>query len=226
VFSNSGEDLNIIATIVVLKDDYAIEEKLKGGDNQLKLTKCERVKLWQGHELSDYLWVYTGSEVYWDLFQDRLIRDTARDGFEVKTCLLCGPEYVQDMEDMRFWRYPFGCDELFSSDVSRDSPIMPDKHTGPKRLREYSPWERSVIADEQVDSANVWTCHRTADDRAFTARFIPKPEGKCLPRTSSTEIRDCLRNLRKLRSGELRGYARNLILHPDLLAGMLFKSLP
>jgi hypothetical protein len=217
VFSNSGEDLNIIAAIVMPKDDDAIERKLKESDSQLKLTKSERVKLWLGHEPSDYLWVFAVSEDYWEPFRDKLIENTKRDGFEVKLCSLCGPDHVERLGDSSFRSYPWGCDELFSSDISRDSTIMQPGHTAPKQLRRHSPWE---------GAANVWTCHPTDDRLFYTLRFVPKPEDNRVPRTSSTAIRDSLQNVRKLRSGELRGYARDLVLRPDLLAGMLFKSSP
>lgn len=80
-----------------------LKERKLNSDNLLKLTKNERIKLWNGHEPSGYLWIYTGSEAGWRPFRDRIILDTALDGFQVKLGVLCGPEYVEDLEDMSDW---------------------------------------------------------------------------------------------------------------------------
>lgn len=199
------------------RGDDTIEKKLsKGNENQLKLTRTQRVMLWNGHEPFDYLWVFAASEYYWDDFRDKLIADTKRDGFDVKICLLVGPDNVESWEKRPF-PDSWGSDEAFSSNISRDSTIMPDGHMTPRELVHHSPW---------VQNGNVYTCNPTDDSPLYTIRFIPKPEDNSVPRTSSTNIRKSLQNPHRLRSRGVTGYARNVVLRPDLLAGIIFKDLP
>jgi hypothetical protein len=105
--------MNVIAAIVFPLDDEALVGKFGSQSNILMLKKHERIRLWRGHGLADYFWVYNGSEGSWRAFQRQLIENVARDGFELKFSLLCGPDHMQDMET--FPPEPWGCKECFFS---------------------------------------------------------------------------------------------------------------
>ena len=167
--------------IVVHRDDDKIERKLKRkwGDDQLKLTKSGRVMLWNGHESSDYFWVFAAPEYYWDDFWTQLIDNIQRDGFEVKLCARWGPEYVKGLEDITVFDYAWGCVEVFTSDISRGSTIMPPGQMAPRQLQRHIIWARRVIsADEAASTAarpKVWTFNYPWRGLPpYTIRFIPK----------------------------------------------------
>lgn len=112
-FAHSGRDLNIIATIVLPLPDYCIKEKvvsLKEKD-PLVFTKAKRIELWGP---SNWYWAYDGNaDIEFELFQESLAEEAAKDGFDVKWITVCGP----DME-------MFDSDEVLVTNVARPVNFM------------------------------------------------------------------------------------------------------
>lgn len=110
VRSNSAEDLDIIAGVVFPLDDGALVRRVGPSNDDIKLHKNERVRLWRVNVPADIFWIYEESASDWREFQDNFLRNTARDGFEVRISLLCGPDRIKEMEILPI--EPMGCKEI------------------------------------------------------------------------------------------------------------------
>lgn len=105
---------------------------------------------------------------------------------------------------------------------------MPPGQMAPRQLQRHIIWARRVIpADEGASSAaraKVWTFYPWRVLPPYMIRFIPKLRNHRVPPTSSTKIRESLLYTRKLRSDELEGYARSVVLRPDLFFKIISNS--
>lgn len=156
VFEHSGRDMNIIAAVIFPLDDESLVGKLGPQNDDIILTKRQRVKLWRGHGLADYFWVYEGSATSWEAFQSQLIQDVSRDGFDLKFSVLFGPDHLQNMDI--FPPTPWGYGECLTSDISRDAKlteITSSGMTSMKRLDLYEPWEKTMIDCESIRKTAV-----------------------------------------------------------------------
>jgi hypothetical protein len=140
---NCGSDANVIGAIVFPMDDGDLQQKLRSESSSLLLHKHERVRLWRGNVPADDFWVYDDSENALRKFQHELIDRVAQDGLELKFSLLCGPDHMQGMSD--FPSEPWGCKEIFFSDISRDTNLISKGSISPEQLDLYGPWKRTVI---------------------------------------------------------------------------------
>jgi hypothetical protein len=158
VLDRSGADLNIIAGVVFPLSDAALARKLGPNNDEIKFGKEERVRLWEGYGPAGDFWIFGHSDNDWELFQHNLLRDTARDGFEVRISLLYGPDHLQEMETLPI--EPWGCKEIFFSDIGRDTLITSSGHMLLKQLDLYSPWKRCTVdceaARKAAEAAASW----------------------------------------------------------------------
>ncbi|KAK2873278.1 hypothetical protein FQN49_002468 [Arthroderma sp. PD_2] len=145
-FENSGDDVNIIAAIVLPVDDDKVIWKNQG--EGLLFTQDQRVQLWQGeYGPSDWYWVYDRTEKDWDYFQRRLTEDISRDGFDLKFTVLCGPDHIGLNKVPS--GLPFGCDEVFVSDVSRRADFVRSPRL--RKLNGCSDWEKISLDDGYLE---------------------------------------------------------------------------
>lgn len=152
--------MNIIAAVIFPLDDESLAEKLgpqrprsrtRSDDVDMILTKDQRVKLWRGHGLADYIWVYDGSAASWVDFQARLVQDVSRGGFELEFSNLCGPDHLHDIYTTPPMEW--GCSDLLVSDIGRDAELtelMPSGVTSMKQLPFCTPWKRPVVDCESI----------------------------------------------------------------------------
>jgi hypothetical protein len=143
-FWKSGQDMNIVAAMIIPLDDEKLTEKLKEEKNSMIFTRSERIRLWNGYGPSDWYWTYGGSKLEWDAFQERLTKAIVDEGFEVSWVMLCGPDYVQVN------RLPTGakwcCKEFLISDIGRPADFTSLDSSRLITIKGCDPWE-SITPD-------------------------------------------------------------------------------
>ncbi|KAF4449322.1 hypothetical protein FALBO_16683 [Fusarium albosuccineum] len=194
VFNNAGDDLHIVAAIVILTDDNRLQDKLSGEENPLILSKEQRVKLWQGNGIPvDWVWIYDKSESDWMTFRTRLIDNLRKDGIDLKFVLLGGPDAIgaEGIYNPAYWN----CSDCITSDISR-----PVDFRYPNTLRQLlgcTMWEKlkydrlrlerqiharlrgspAAVVSEALSKAienmnNISVCHRLRKPKGMV-RFLP-----------------------------------------------------
>jgi hypothetical protein len=137
----SGHDMNIIAAIILPLDDKVLVKKLNSRDqeNLLIFKKNERVRLWQGYVPSDWYWTYDRSVSEWYGFQKRLTQAAAKDGFDVRWAVLCGPDYVtvNGVPPIPAW----GCKDIIVSNAGRPANFVSPTMNSLKTLKGCQAWE-------------------------------------------------------------------------------------
>ncbi|KAF5000415.1 hypothetical protein FGRMN_1746 [Fusarium graminum] len=139
VFDNAGEDLNIIAAIIVVTDDDRLEMKMEDKNTSIILPRKQRANLWRGNGIPvDWAWVYNNTELSWPGFRANLVRELRKDRIELKFMLLCGPDAITG--DGGYNPECWDCPDSITSDVSR-----PVDFRYPNTLRQLAgctPWEK------------------------------------------------------------------------------------
>ncbi|KAF4968977.1 hypothetical protein FZEAL_10319 [Fusarium zealandicum] len=139
VFENAGDDLYIVAAIILLTDDSRLEKKIKNRENPLVLSREYRVNLWRGTGIPvDWAWVYDKTQDNWETFRDVLVKDLRKDHIDLKFILLGGPDATSADGSCNptYW----GCSDSITSDISR-----PVDFRYPNTLRQISGcsmWEK------------------------------------------------------------------------------------
>lgn len=138
VYYEAGEDLSIIAAVILPTDDYQLREKLRNEPSPLILERKKRVHLWTGDGLPDWVWVSDKSEEEWRNFRRQLEAATKRDKIDLKFILLAGPDCVgaNSMCDPSHW----GCWDVITSDISR--PVDFRYPSSMRQISGYSMWTR------------------------------------------------------------------------------------
>ncbi|RGP70381.1 hypothetical protein FLONG3_7452 [Fusarium longipes] len=146
-FNNVGEDLNIIAAIIVLTDDERLGRKMKSRDNAIIMPKEKRINLWRGDGIPvDWAWVYDGSEAEWARFRTHLTKNIKNDGIELKFMVLHGPDGITAAKGHN--PTSWNCEDAITSDVSRPTDFR--YTTTLRQLAGCSPWEKL-----QIDRARI-----------------------------------------------------------------------
>ncbi|KAF5018144.1 hypothetical protein F66182_9885 [Fusarium sp. NRRL 66182] len=142
IFENAGDDLHIIAAIILITDDERLRLKLDHNPenkNAILLPRGQRAHLWRGDGIPvDWAWVYDNSEASWADFRTELIGELRKDQIELKFTLLSGPDAIT--ADGGYNQEYWDCPDAITSDISR-----PVDFRYPNTLRQIagcSPWER------------------------------------------------------------------------------------
>ncbi|KIL96643.1 hypothetical protein FAVG1_01387 [Fusarium avenaceum] len=155
VFENAGEDLNIIAAIIVVTDDDRLEMKMENKNNAIILPREKRAALWRGDGIPvDWAWVYDNTEVSWASFRNNLVKELRKDRIQLEFTMLCGPDAITG--DGGYNSECWDCRDAITSDISR-----PVDFRYPNTLRQLagcSPWAKlnyDRIRIEQQIRANL-----------------------------------------------------------------------
>lgn len=141
VYNNAGDDLRIVAAIIIPIDDYKLRNKTANDVNPIILDKEQRSKLWNGDGMMmDWAWVFDRSEGDWFNFRADLMETVKRDGIDLKFVLLAGPDRVgvQVMGNFSSW----GCQDAITSNISR--PVDFIYPSSLRQLSGYSDWQRPI----------------------------------------------------------------------------------
>jgi cytidyltransferase-like protein len=219
VFYNAGQDLNIIAAIIINTDDERLKMKMDKRETGIVLSREQRADLWRGDGIPvDWAWVYDNSEASWAGFRTKLVNELKRDGIDLKFVLLFGPDAITAAGGYN--PVCWDCGDAITSDISR-----PVDFRYPNTLRQLvgcTPWVNLQDGRARFDN-KISICRQNRVRPRGTVRFIPcdldrRPEDA----PSSTKIREIIENLPQEEWEEkLNGVA----LHPKTLVKYL-KELP
>ncbi|KAH7148371.1 hypothetical protein EDB81DRAFT_460752 [Dactylonectria macrodidyma] len=235
VFWQSGEDLNIVAAIVVPTNDDRLKVKLSDEEYSIHLPRHQRVDLWRGKGLPiDWAWIYDQSEANFIRFQAALIRKAKAENIDLKFILLGGPDYLgtHHLPNPYYWN----CSEFITSDVCR--PVNFRYQNSLRQLNGCDAWTKPEIdrgqlmrqieakqpgipiqaLREAVEAALVkveaaWVCRKQLKPRAMF-RFVPRTGEKAQDIPSSTKIRQIIATSPQ---DELLEGVTGLALNPSLL---------
>ncbi|RSL85922.1 hypothetical protein CEP52_015969 [Fusarium oligoseptatum] len=243
VFNNAGDDLNIVAAIVIMTDDDRLKDKLCTEEKPLILSREQRANLWRGTGIPvNWVWIYDKSESEWDTFRTQLSGKVRKDGIDLKFILLGGPDVIGagGMCNPEYWK----CADCITSDISRAVDFR-----YPNTLRQIpgcSMWERltfdrtrlegqirarlrgkpAAAIEEAISAAfaklsSISVCRRQRKPKG-TVRFLPcdlnlRPSEP----PSSTKIRQIVATAPK---EELQAMLEGIALSPAILTEYINKS--
>lgn len=118
VYNNGGDDLQLIAAIVLPTSDRRLAAKTYTEDHPLILPQKQRVELWRrSGELTNRMWVFDRDEKDWAIFRVNLESEFRKADLNIKFVVLTGPDYVarSTTTDPTYW----DCKDTITSDISR-----------------------------------------------------------------------------------------------------------
>lgn len=150
-FHHCGEDLRVVAAVVLVASEEYLRWKLRRAD----LSDAQRIQLWDG-ELSarDVNWCLAYPEDAWWAVSARLKRDLKRDGFDVEFVRIAGGDKVKQRSQAHG---QWSCRTLVTSDICRRVDFFDDGEGedhgdggggSPATLRNHGPWKKVQVADE------------------------------------------------------------------------------
>lgn len=148
VFQEAGDDLNIVAAIILPTDDGHLTAKTRNEQNPLVLEKEKRAKLWTAHGLADWAWVFDKSVEEWCGLRAQLEKAVKRDGVDLKFMLLAGPDCVS--ADAMCIPLYWNCTEVITSDVSRSVDFRYSQTL--RQFSSYFQWEKPHYEVSKVES--------------------------------------------------------------------------
>jgi hypothetical protein len=141
-FENAGDDLGIVAAIIIMTDDCRLQDKLGEEENAFIFSKEQRANLWRfGDTTPDWAWVYDKSEASWTNFRSELTGNVRKDGIELKFIMLAGPDLLGAERRIDPWCWQ--CPDLITSDISR--PVDFRYPNSLRQLSGYSMWEKPSV---------------------------------------------------------------------------------
>lgn len=139
VTRKAGQDLNIVGSVVVIRDGLEAAQRLTTlGEpvNAMSLENEQRVALWRGNGVPvDWVWIFSRGDCKWGDVRGALADMADDDGFNIQFVLLCGPEKFhvsggERPEDPARW----GCSGWITSDIGRRADFV-HRFTGEPRRR-------------------------------------------------------------------------------------------
>ena len=145
-FHNSGEDLNVVAAVVLVAGNQYIRWKLAHESPALRLTLAQRMQLWDAELEGRVNWCFVCPEDAWFPVEVILGRELRRDGFAVEYVNVAGGDKVsQASQAQGVW----GCRSTITSNICRPVDFYPGDDSAPQTLRNHGPWRR-VEVDKEI----------------------------------------------------------------------------
>ncbi|KAL9949748.1 hypothetical protein ACHAQF_002983 [Verticillium nonalfalfae] len=248
VLHHGGEDLNIIAAIMIPIDDAHLEQKFGIAENPIILPKSLRVSLCRNSPLiPNNVWVYDQPETEWHAFRSRLEASIVSSGFTVDFMTAVGPDHVSisSVHSPARWN----CSETIVSDACRPADFVAGHHKNLVRITACTDWHRlkhlnlgkirRLIEDKATrrfnDALVIGSVpHAEREQRAYetrcgtvkgvpklTIRFVPWTEGQRKPNVSSTDIRKLIVSCDATELGSTKGLAGKALCHEELVRWIL-----
>ncbi|KAJ9602354.1 hypothetical protein H2200_013209 [Cladophialophora chaetospira] len=203
-FENT-QDINVIAVIILPRDDDWVTEKYSDQPGRVLFTKEERVRLWRCKEnvndLHEWSMVYDRSEDEFDSFQKRLIKRVKAAGFELRFMLAMGPDYLSCHGRPGWFDYDMG-DGIVVSDVARSADFTNGKGGKLERLAGCVPWEH-VTEDKEAmrqqvkrHAKSLQECTFQHDPERYDAKLKKDPYH--FEKVADRRYRETKRNSRKV----------------------------
>lgn len=155
-FENCGADMNIIAAIVYITDDYELRGKMSSQSGTMVLSWKQRHQLWkEATEEVDWCWIYDGNEgAPTSKFRSGLFGGTKEDGFDVDFVWLFGPDHITTRFSPTY--FPFSVKTIMTSNIDRPVDFIASKPGSPTKLTRlggFEPWERLHGEEQAVSQA-------------------------------------------------------------------------
>lgn len=148
---HGGEDLNIVAAVVVPVDDKDLANKFSGASRPLLFSKEQRVQLFRSTpKLPFNVWVYDRETTEWDRTRRRLAGMARADGFDLTFMILSGPDHM-DASTHHDPRH-LGCRETIVTDVCRPVDFVFEGSHRPSPLPSFTDWATltSVLDNDKL----------------------------------------------------------------------------
>lgn len=173
-FHDCGEDLNVIAAVVLVASEEFLQWKFRrqSRDLHLHLSDQQRIRLWDG-ELGRANWCLAYPEDQWWEVSAQLKLDLARDGFEVDFVRVAGGDKIHRAGQAHG---QWGCRTLITSDVCRRVDFFEDGEA-PVVLRNHGPWRKVEVGEDIL--------RERARQRALHSR---SPEGTVTGEETSLDV--------------------------------------
>ncbi|KAM0273892.1 hypothetical protein ACHAQH_008154 [Verticillium albo-atrum] len=139
--NHGGEDLNIIAAVMIPIDEVHLKRKFGVAESPLILPKTLRVSLCRNSpSIPNNVWVYDQSESEWFAFRCRLEAAIRSDGFTVNFMTVVGPDHVSinSVHNPSRW----GCRGTIVSDACRRADFVAGHHNDLVRVSACADWRR------------------------------------------------------------------------------------
>ncbi|KAG7143131.1 hypothetical protein HYQ45_000598 [Verticillium longisporum] len=251
VLHHGGEDLNIIAAIMIPIDDTNLKRKFGIAENPIILPKSLRVSLCRNSPLiPNNVWVYDQPETEWHAFRSRLEASITSSGFTVDFMTVVGPDhiFIGSVHSPARW----SCSETIVSDACRPADFVAGHHKNLVRITACTDWHRlknpnlgkirRLIEDKAARRFNDAlvigsVSHAEREQRAYveesfcdavldlTIRFVPWTEGQRKPNVSSTDMRKLIVSCDATELGSTKGLAGKALCHEELVQWIL-RELP
>ncbi|EEY16860.1 conserved hypothetical protein [Verticillium alfalfae VaMs.102] len=213
VLHHGGEDLNIIAAIMIPIDDAHLERKFSIAENPIILPKMARLPQPPGGF-------------------NRVQR------FTVDFMTAVGPDHVSisSVHSPARWN----CSETIVSDACRPADFVAGHHKNLVRITACTDWHRlkhinlgkirRLIEDKAArrfnDALVIGSVpHAVKGVPKLTIRFVPWTEGQRKPNVSSTDIRKLIVSCDATELGSTKGLAGKALCHEELVRWIL-RELP
>ena len=163
-FHHCGEDLNVVAAIVLVAGDHYLGWKLPRHSQALRLSVAQRMQLWDAELEGRVNWCFVCPEDDWFVVEVVLGRELRRDGFSVEFVHVVGGDKVSRASQTHgVW----GCQTMITSDICRPVDFYPDRDSAPQNLTRHGPWRRVEVDDEilmERARAKVLHSHSTLEN--------------------------------------------------------------
>ena len=160
-FHNCGEDLNVVAAVVIVASDQYLQFKFGHHGGVLMLPLEWRMRLWAAElEARRVNWCFVYPEEEWSDASAALRRDLRRDGFGVERVRVAGGDKIgRAFHTHGVW----GCQKMITSDVCR--PVDFYQGSAPVTLNKHAPWNAVGVDDDALrERARLKVLYSSAAD--------------------------------------------------------------
>lgn len=157
-YFNGGNDLNIIAAIILPLPDATCGRKLEHG--QPTFSRPQRIMLWRqalrerGYDC--WCYVYDQKMTTWGPFLDQLRTLPARGGLVLRTPYLSGPDWVHLNKKPRNKEHR----EVITSDCTRMPSFLRETPWRLTDLQHWTPWVKLVVNNDDWEKKTFQAIRR------------------------------------------------------------------
>ncbi len=143
-FHHCGEDLNVVAAVILVASEEYLRWKLLVQASDVPFSQAQRVQLWHG-EVGHLNWCLVYPEDQWWEVSAKLKHDLQGDGFELEFVRIAGGDKVNQKSQAHG---EWSCRKLITSDVCR--PVDFFENDAPVSLRGHGPWKKVPVDEEAL----------------------------------------------------------------------------
>ncbi|KAL9126568.1 MAG: hypothetical protein Q9217_004398 [Psora testacea] len=144
-FLHGGRGLDLIAAVILPRDDDKVARKCERHNEPLMYTRKDRALLWkEDTKFPPWAWVYDGSDRSFGTFRRELKALTRADGYRVEFVALGGPDTVSPHAKPE---KSFSTNTVIISDIAREADF--DGCQGLPRLDHFGTWTALPLDEKE-----------------------------------------------------------------------------